>query len=206
MSVPTVTGLVEGVIERLQALTREQGRYLRTLDKAAGSLERMDNESFQDALRAMGAGAPAVFVAVDDLRGFQGTTRGSAWRAEAELLAYCVADHRRSLTDGRLDPLVRDDSEPETDPGLRGLYEDVFNLLAGWVPPLLNAGRLNPIRGTTRAVAASVTVWEWRFVGQVEIVGDLELDPPAPITSVRVLNDVRDRDGQTAVVIEEDLP
>lgn len=203
----STTRVVEGILARLGVLAISNGGYVRSLKKGAGSLERIpDAVAFQNAVREMAAQAPAVIVALDDIRGFDGNLKGNRYRAEAEILVYCISDHRTSLTEGRLDLLDRDGLDQTKDPGLRTLFEDVFKLLAGWIPPGPNSGRLEPIRGTTRAVLPDATVWEWRFINKVELGGDITLNPKPPITSANVRNEVLDRDGDVALTIEEDLP
>lgn len=203
LPIPEPTQLVETTIERLQPLTTDQGRYIRAIKKAAGPIEKMDQESMQKALHDLAGQAPAVLIALDKIGNFTGNTNMDTWACEAELVVYGANDHRTSLTDGRLDPDDRTGADPSRDPGLRAMYMDLFKRLAGWGPAGL--GPLDPVAGNTVAVWQNATVWSWRFMVRLTLTSSPD-ETPTTITSAHARIDAQTPAGERALVVEQDLP
>ena len=203
LPIPAPTQIVEATIERLQTLTTDQGRYIRAIEKAAGPIDKMDQETMQKALHDLAGQAPAVLIALDKIANFTAGTNLDTWECEAELVVYGANDHRTSLTHGRLDPDDRTGADPTRDPGLRAMYMDLFERLAGWAPP--SSGPLEPVTGATVAVWQSATVWSWRFMVRLTLTSSPD-DKPTDITSARARIEAQTPAGEPALVIDEDLP
>ena len=200
------TRVADAVLALLAPLTRDEGRYVRTLKRGPGNLDRdtTDLDVLQAMLSLHEANAPAVFVGCDEVRKItltQGRTNRQTnfW---LDVNVYLV-DNWQGRVVGRLEPADRTFADPAAKPGLDAFVHDVFCLLAG-AGTFAGAGTLRPQRGRMIFNTTDRSIWEWQF--QVEVNTTTAPVPLEEITSV--VHDIHvetETEGETATVIEQEL-
>lgn len=195
---PIRTRIAQAVVERLRVLAVKDGGYLQAIEQSPIALTKVDQPSFQNLVTELAGRAPAVIVVLDDENDFDpvGSAR-TQWRRELGLLVYSLSTNRRGLIEGREDP------GPETtDPGLRGINEDIGRLLSGHTLGIDGVQIIEPLALRGLWADARLTVWEWTF--RLKYVQRSNRPRQPTITSVTVHNTAAS--APEVPLASEDLP
>lgn len=114
------------VIERLQPLTIDAGRYLKAVDPYNGEFAGERGED--DIKRALLGRQPAILVSCGASRTSRRTLDGKTHETDCDLLLFIVSQHLASLAAQRLGDAYAD-ADLTADPGINQIRRDALELL-----------------------------------------------------------------------------
>ena len=198
-----LTDMVSDIKDRLAVLNVTAGGYVQAIESAPGAVDSANwtPDAMQALLDIVNTRFPAIVVAIDEIRGFEGTSGGyeHEWIAQAQVTVYVISDHLRDTVEGRLDQSVEASADATQDQGLRALWEDTFTLLAAYTPTNA-AGPMQPQQMRTTMVSPGFTVIEQRYEAKMSITSS-PLATPTLITTYEI--DISDAPSTTPILTQD---